>query len=322
MALARRHPAIIVSCSGGARMMEGALSLMQMAKVSAALARLDRAQLAVHLGAHRSDHRWCHGQLRDARRSQHRRTQGADRLRRPARHRTDDQADASRGLPAKRVPAGAWHARPRGRSPRPQDLDRPCATLHACHPRAVTASRPRHLPASAVNRRRLTDHRAKVKGDLDLLNTTFDRLFALETFGIKLGLDNISLLCEALGHPERAFRSLHVAGTNGKGSVTAMTHAALRAAGIRAARYTSPHLSDLAERFVIDDRPADPNAARVDGRGRPALRRPAASIGRPLRTSDVLRGDDGGGLRALPPFGSGGRRHRGRARAAASTPPM
>jgi acetyl-CoA carboxylase carboxyl transferase subunit beta len=45
LALARRHPAIIVSCSGGARMMEGALSLMQMAKVSAALARLDRARL-------------------------------------------------------------------------------------------------------------------------------------------------------------------------------------------------------------------------------------------------------------------------------------
>ena len=43
MALARRHPAIVVSCSGGARMMEGALSLMQMAKVSAALSRLDRA---------------------------------------------------------------------------------------------------------------------------------------------------------------------------------------------------------------------------------------------------------------------------------------
>ena len=45
LALARRQPAIIVSCSGGARMMEGALSLMQMAKVSAALARLDRARL-------------------------------------------------------------------------------------------------------------------------------------------------------------------------------------------------------------------------------------------------------------------------------------
>ena len=45
MALDRRHPVLIISCSGGARMMEGALSLMQMAKVSAALARLDRARL-------------------------------------------------------------------------------------------------------------------------------------------------------------------------------------------------------------------------------------------------------------------------------------
>jgi dihydrofolate synthase / folylpolyglutamate synthase len=85
----------------------------------------------------------------------------------------------------------------------------------------------------------------------------FERLFALETFGIKLGLDNITRLCEALDHPERRFASLHVAGTNGKGSVTAMTHAALRAAGIRAARYTSPHLSDLTERFVIGDGPVD-----------------------------------------------------------------
>jgi dihydrofolate synthase / folylpolyglutamate synthase len=88
----------------------------------------------------------------------------------------------------------------------------------------------------------------------------FERLFALETFGIKLGLDNITHLCEALDHPERAFTTLHVAGTNGKGSVTAMAHAALRAAGIRAARYTSPHLSDLSERFVIDDRPVDVTA--------------------------------------------------------------
>lgn len=82
-----------------------------------------------------------------------------------------------------------------------------------------------------------------------------DRLFALETFGIKLGLANITTLCEALGHPERTFPSLHIAGTNGKGSVTAMSHAALRAAGIHAARYTSPHLVDLNERFVIGDEP-------------------------------------------------------------------
>jgi dihydrofolate synthase / folylpolyglutamate synthase len=78
-----------------------------------------------------------------------------------------------------------------------------------------------------------------------------ERLFSLETFGIKLGLENISRLCEALGHPERSFTTLHVAGTNGKGSVTAMAHAALRAAGLQTARYTSPHLADITERFVI-----------------------------------------------------------------------
>jgi dihydrofolate synthase / folylpolyglutamate synthase len=82
-----------------------------------------------------------------------------------------------------------------------------------------------------------------------------DRLFALETFGIKLGLENISRLCAALDHPERAFTALHVAGTNGKGSVTAMVHAALVAGGVRAARYVSPHLVDLAERFVIGTDP-------------------------------------------------------------------
>jgi dihydrofolate synthase/folylpolyglutamate synthase len=82
-------------------------------------------------------------------------------------------------------------------------------------------------------------------------------LSSLEQFGIKFGLDNISSIVERLGHPERTFRSIHIAGTNGKGSVTAMVDAALRAAGHRSARYTSPHLIDLRERFVIDGRPVD-----------------------------------------------------------------
>jgi dihydrofolate synthase/folylpolyglutamate synthase len=85
-------------------------------------------------------------------------------------------------------------------------------------------------------------------------------LFSLEQFGIKFGLDNIATLVDRLGHPERAFQSVHVAGTNGKGSVTAMVDAALRAAGHRSARYTSPHLIDLTERFVIDGRPVSEDA--------------------------------------------------------------
>jgi dihydrofolate synthase/folylpolyglutamate synthase len=77
-------------------------------------------------------------------------------------------------------------------------------------------------------------------------------LLGLEKFGIKFGLDNISAIVEALGHPERTFASVHVAGTNGKGSVTAMIEAALRTAGHRTGRYTSPHLMDLTERFAVD----------------------------------------------------------------------
>ena len=91
-------------------------------------------------------------------------------------------------------------------------------------------------------------------------------LSGLEFFGIKLGLHNISVLLESLGHPERAFTVIHVGGTNGKGSVTAMADSALRAAGLRSARYTSPHLVDLTERFVVDGHPVDSQflAAVVD----------------------------------------------------------
>jgi len=82
--------------------------------------------------------------------------------------------------------------------------------------------------------------------------TPHERLFALEQFGIKLGLDNIRAILEALGHPERAWRSIHVAGTNGKGSVAAMVERGLRAAGLKTGRYTSPHLDVVEERVAID----------------------------------------------------------------------
>jgi len=92
-------------------------------------------------------------------------------------------------------------------------------------------------------------------------------LFNLEQFGIKFGLHNIETIVARLGHPERAFRSVHIAGTNGKGSVTAMVDAALRAAGHRTARYTSPHLVSITERFVVDGRPVSERdlAAAVAG---------------------------------------------------------
>ena len=112
-------------------------------------------------------------------------------------------------------------------------------------------------------------------------------LFALEQFGIKFGLDNISAIVARLGHPERAFSAVHIAGTNGKGSVTAMVDAALRAAGHRSARYTSPHLVDLSERFVVDGRPVSDDAL-------------AAAVADVRIAIDGLRRD--GGLDVQPTF--------------------
>lgn len=88
-------------------------------------------------------------------------------------------------------------------------------------------------------------------------------LLSLEVLGMKFGLENMRRLCRALGHPEDRFRSVIVAGTNGKGSVTAMLSASLHAAGHRVARYTSPHLTRLEERFVVDESEVEPAALRA-----------------------------------------------------------
>jgi dihydrofolate synthase/folylpolyglutamate synthase len=79
-----------------------------------------------------------------------------------------------------------------------------------------------------------------------------ERYLALRArFGIKAGLDSISALLEAMDHPELRFPSLLVAGTNGKGSVTAYTDSVLRASGLRCGRYTSPHLVRVNERIAV-----------------------------------------------------------------------
>jgi len=83
----------------------------------------------------------------------------------------------------------------------------------------------------------------------------FEYLLSLEKFGIKFGLANIETLTSALGHPQKTFKSILVAGTNGKGSVTAMVDCALGKSGLRVGRYTSPHLVHLEERFAIDGAP-------------------------------------------------------------------
>src|SRR5581483_5059542 len=81
-----------------------------------------------------------------------------------------------------------------------------------------------------------------------------DYLLGLKATGPKFGLDRMRGFAEALGHPERAVPVIHLAGTNGKGSVAAMLEAIFRAAGWRTGLYTSPHLVRLGERVQVDRR--------------------------------------------------------------------
>lgn len=76
-------------------------------------------------------------------------------------------------------------------------------------------------------------------------------LSGLGSLGIRLGLENITELLRTLGDPQDSFRSIHVAGTDGKGSTSAMIHSILKGSGFRTGLYTSPHILDVNERIRI-----------------------------------------------------------------------
>lgn len=82
-----------------------------------------------------------------------------------------------------------------------------------------------------------------------------DYLYGLKAGGVKYGIDRMQRLAAALGHPERTYPVIHVAGTNGKGSVSAMLEAIFREAGQHTGLYTSPHLVRLGERVQVDRQP-------------------------------------------------------------------
>lgn len=82
--------------------------------------------------------------------------------------------------------------------------------------------------------------------------TPVEYLYSLELHGIKLGLENISRLMEAADNPQTRYTTVHIGGTNGKGSVTALLDAMLRAGGYRTGRFTSPHLISVRERFLVN----------------------------------------------------------------------
>ena len=81
---------------------------------------------------------------------------------------------------------------------------------------------------------------------------TIEYLYGLQMYGMKFGLDNISKLLSAAGNPHDSFRAVHVAGTNGKGSTSAMTESILRTGGVRTGLFTSPHLVSFTERIRIN----------------------------------------------------------------------
>jgi dihydrofolate synthase/folylpolyglutamate synthase len=90
---------------------------------------------------------------------------------------------------------------------------------------------------------------------LTAYSAAIETLFARTTSGIKPGLERTEAILAKLGSPHRQLAAIHVAGTNGKGSVVATTEALLRYKGLRVGRYTSPHLIDFRERITVNGTP-------------------------------------------------------------------
>jgi dihydrofolate synthase/folylpolyglutamate synthase len=89
------------------------------------------------------------------------------------------------------------------------------------------------------------------KDDTASKNALLDYLYGLERFGIKLGLDVMHQLMDLLDHPEKKFKSVHITGTNGKGSTAAFLYSILQRAGYSVGLYTSPHLVEFNERVQV-----------------------------------------------------------------------
>lgn len=84
------------------------------------------------------------------------------------------------------------------------------------------------------------------------LNEQLAWLFARQRFGVKPGLERVRALLESLGDPQRHFKTVLVGGTNGKGSTASSLAAVVKAGGTKVGLFTSPHLSHVSERFLVD----------------------------------------------------------------------
>ncbi len=124
----------------------------------------------------------------------------------------------------------------------------------------------------------------------DTLQKALEELYGLERRRSKLGLGGTVRLLRALGDPQRSFRAVHVAGTNGKGSVCAMIERVLRAAGVRTGLFTSPHLVDFRERIRVEGRWAD--GGRLEERLSLLQSQPDASVSTFFEVCTALAFDD------------------------------
>ena len=87
------------------------------------------------------------------------------------------------------------------------------------------------------------------------ISPILDKLFSLKRLGIKVGLDHTIQLLNRCGNPHNKLKTIHIAGTNGKGSTAAILQSILRSAGLKVGLYTSPHLVSFNERIRVNGSP-------------------------------------------------------------------
>lgn len=90
--------------------------------------------------------------------------------------------------------------------------------------------------------------------DKEKYRELISELYKKRTNGVKLGLERVLSVLEKLGNPHKSFKPIHIAGTNGKGSVSKIIYTLLRAHGLNTGLFTSPHLTRFTERIVVNDR--------------------------------------------------------------------
>src|SRR5438876_7993119 len=179
-----------------------------------------RATASLHFRSHQPDHRRRHGQFRFVRRCYHCRTEEHDRLCRPSGYQRNHASGFAKRISNGGISSGTRLDR-RHRAPQKNArTDQPTAQLFFF--RAVNYSE------------------------------ALAWLYSLQRFGIKLGLENIQRLIAQLHVDLSRSRVIHVAGTNGKGSVCAMIDSICRAQGYRTALFTSPHLITFRERIRVN----------------------------------------------------------------------